>query len=46
MANLGDVPANFIDMPGGEDISNTSSHTRVVDLEILNVVPLVVIHPL
>lgn len=34
MANLGEELANIIGIPSGDDISNASSHTNVVDPEI------------
>lgn len=47
MANLENESANIIDIPnGGDDISDASSRTWVVDPEIHSIAPLANIHPL
>lgn len=43
MANLRDGHAHFIDIPNGDEIIDTLYHTVVVDLEVLNIVPLAIV---
>lgn len=46
MGNRGNELANIINIISGDDISDTSSHTRVVDPKMQSTAPLVSIHPL
>lgn len=49
MAKLGDEPRYIIyiiDIPNGNDISHTSSYTRVVDPKVMSIVPLTCTRPL
>lgn len=43
MINLGNPNINFVDLSSRYEISNASSRTRVIDIEVLDVVPLAVI---
>lgn len=49
MAKLGYEPRYIIyiiNIPNGNDISHTSSYTRVVDPKVISIVPLTCTHPL
>lgn len=34
MANMGDGPKNLLDILGGDNMSDTSSHIEIVDLKM------------
>lgn len=44
MANIGNHNIAFVDLSNGDDISGTSLCIRVANFEILDVIPLEVIH--
>lgn len=46
MANIGDDPANVLDISSDDDLSNVSSRTEIVDLKIPSVAFLEVNQPI